>query len=114
MSVKVLKNIPEGKRHKWFGSMASSQALTQSVFGNLAANGKLDCLRALVGDDGKPIFIGNCRIAPIASWNSRLITWERKGLGEPAWTLFLMAIHRIAVECKLSEQEVRELLKTTA
>ena len=33
---KLLSLVPEGERHKWFRSMNSSQALAQSVLGNLA------------------------------------------------------------------------------
>jgi hypothetical protein len=38
---RLLAFVPVGERHKWFGSMNSSQALAQSVFGNLAVYGFL-------------------------------------------------------------------------
>ena len=38
--------IPCNQRHQWFGSLKSSQALTQSVFGALHAFGRLDLLQA--------------------------------------------------------------------
>ena len=47
----VLDSIPEGRRHKWFRSMKSSQALAQSVFGNLKAHRRLDCLLDVRADD---------------------------------------------------------------
>jgi hypothetical protein len=37
----VVKMVPVAARHRWFRSMKSSQALTQSVFGALAATGHL-------------------------------------------------------------------------
>src|SRR5688500_15493569 len=39
--------IPIAQRHRWFRSMRSSQALAQSVFGNLIVRGRLDALAGL-------------------------------------------------------------------
>ena len=47
----VREMIPKVKWHRWFKSMTSSQALAQSIFGNLKVLGKLDCLADL-RDDG--------------------------------------------------------------
>lgn len=52
----VLKEIGARQRHKWFGSMSSSQALAQSVFGNLKVHDALDCLNDLAADDGSMLF----------------------------------------------------------
>ena len=41
-------------RRRSFRSMASSQALAQSVFGNLAARGRLGCLAGLADEAGRP------------------------------------------------------------
>ncbi len=49
--------IPEREWHIKFTSMTSSQALAQSVFGNLKAQDKMGCLSGLLGDDGNPLFI---------------------------------------------------------
>ena len=40
----VRNMVTEGKGHRWFRSMKSSQALAQSVFGNLLEAGHLDLL----------------------------------------------------------------------
>src|SRR5215207_836493 len=48
--------LPTPERHKWFGSMNSSQALAQSVLGNLAIYGHLGCLVELADDEGESLF----------------------------------------------------------
>ena len=53
---RVIAAIPANARHRWFASMRSSQALAQSVFGNLAHHGKLALLAGLAGDEGEPAF----------------------------------------------------------
>jgi len=100
----VLNQIPKEKWHKWFSSMMSSQALAQSVFGNLKALGKLTCLWGLIGDDRKPLFI---RIRD----NFDKFEMEKNidYLGERRMTsvdVFFGGEYQIAVECKLSEPEV--------
>ena len=52
----VEATLPTKERHRYFGSMRSSQALTQSVFGNLIALGKVDALKDLKSDEGLPAF----------------------------------------------------------
>jgi hypothetical protein len=47
----VIDSIPAGRRHKWFRSMRSSQALAQSVFGSLKAHRRLGCLLDVRADD---------------------------------------------------------------
>lgn len=55
---RLLAKVPTGERHKWFGSMSSSQALAQSIFGNLAVYGHLECLARIEADEGMPLFGG--------------------------------------------------------
>lgn len=92
------------QQHRWFRSMNSSQALTQSVFGNLKTYGKLDLLADLRGDDGQPLFVPN---------PGELVTvcLEREGFkhlkehGPTSVDVFIEnAGHKIAVECKLTER----------
>src|SRR5688572_12247029 len=40
----ILRLVPPEKRHKWFRSMKSSQALALSVFGNLKVLNRTSCL----------------------------------------------------------------------
>jgi hypothetical protein len=100
----VFDAIPTRERHRWFRSMSSSQALAQSVFGNLKAYGKLHLLHGLLCEDGLPAF---------DKWDpvSGTVTLEHKvgHLGEPRPTsidVFFSSGYSIAVECKLTEQEV--------
>ena len=106
VNIKVLDTIPEGKRHKWFGSMASSQALTHSVFGNLIAHGKLDCLQGLVGDDGKPLFIRDSGHGSKCQLEFEVDYLGEKNRGRTSIDVLFDGDYRIAVECKLSEEEV--------
>jgi hypothetical protein len=99
---KVLNQIPREKWHKWFHSMASSQALTQSIFGNLIVLNKIDCLFELKGDNGKPLFFTD-------TVEDIFLEFEVNYLGEPRPTnidVFFKGDHRVAVECKLTEKEV--------
>lgn len=100
----VLGELPVGRRHKWFGSMKSSQALAQSVFANLKAAGKLNLLAGLQGDDGKPIFFRR----PVGEYRLSL-DQPISYLGEPRPTsvdVFLDGPNAVAIECKLTEAEV--------
>jgi len=55
MQEKLVGLIPVSQRHRWFRSMSSSQALAQSVFGNLRVYGRLDCLNEITDESGKPL-----------------------------------------------------------
>ncbi|MGB7590315.1 MAG: hypothetical protein WCD04_08290 [Terriglobia bacterium] len=106
VSTEVLNTIPDGKRHKWFRSMASSQALTQSVFGNLIAYRRLDCLRALVGDDAKPLFSRDSEHGSKCQLEFEVDYLGEKRRGRTSVDVLFNGNYRIAVECKLSESEV--------
>jgi hypothetical protein len=97
----VLGEIEDKDRHLQFGSMKSSQALAQSVFGNLKDYGKLHLLDALLTDDGRPLLISG----PLEKCS---MEHEIDYLGElPGRTtnvdVYLESAYRVAVECKLSE-----------
>jgi len=99
---RLLSLIPERKRHKWFRSMSSSQALALSFFGNLVIYGKLEWLRDLESDDGLPAF-GDADLSP---YNFSM-EHEVALLNEPRPTsldAFISGRYRVAVECKLSEK----------
>jgi hypothetical protein len=113
---RLIALIPEGERHKWFGSMNSSQALAQSVFGNLTTSGSLHYLSELKDDEGLPLF-GKAQIS------SDYFEMEHKidFLGERRSTRldgYIPGDYRIAIECKFSEVDVvtcsRPRLKPTA
>ena len=52
----LLALVPIGERHKWFRSMNSSQALAQSIFGNLKIYDSMHYLSELKDDDGLDLF----------------------------------------------------------
>ena len=97
----VVKMVPVSARHRWFRSMKSSQALTQSVFGALAPTGHLAALGALTAECGRPAFTKTPNQLHMTL--GRDVSW----LGEPRPTsvdvCFEGPQYRIAVECKLSE-----------
>jgi hypothetical protein len=100
----VIAAGPVESRHRWFRSMKSSQALTQSVFANLIHHGKLPLLAGLKTEDGETAFFDE---APGAE--SVQLEYEVGHLGEPRSTsvdLLIEAPARVAVECKLTEWEV--------
>jgi hypothetical protein len=100
----VEKMVPAPTRHRWFRSMKSSQALTQSVFGALAATGHLAVLGAVTAECGRPAFTGTPNLLHMKHMKlEQDVNW----LGEPRPTsidvCFENPQYRIAVECKLSE-----------
>ena len=48
--------IPKSKRHRWFRSLKSSQALTQSIFGAVDVLNCLDLLQDVQAECGRPAF----------------------------------------------------------
>jgi hypothetical protein len=101
---KLLALVPEGEKHKWYRSMNSSQALAQSVLGNLAIHDSLHTLSELKDDDGLGLF-GK---AHISSKNFEM-EYKVKYLGEPRSTSldgYISGDYRVAIECKFTEAEV--------
>ena len=108
--------LPPWERHKWFRSMNSSQAIAQSVLGNLAIYNHLDCLTDLRDDEGEPLF-GKAQVSP----ENFAMEHKIKYLGEPRPTSldgFVSGAYRVAIECKFTEAEVgccsRPLLRPSA
>ena len=99
------KLVPDGERHKWFRSMSSSQALTQSIFGNLKIYNDLHILSDLKDDDEEELdLFGNVHI----SSNIFRMEYKVDYLGEPRQTSldgYIAGDYQIAIECKLSEKE---------
>jgi len=99
----VLRALPRGKRHRHFASMRSSQALAQSVFGNLKIGKKLGCLLDLRDENGLSLF-------PIADSDSCSLEYELDYLGEAeraptSVDVMFISGYRVAVECKLAENK---------
>jgi hypothetical protein len=103
----VLDSIPEGRRHKWFRSMKSSQALAQSIFGNLKAHRRLDCLLDVRADDDDLPAFGDGRIDPAGVELEHSV--GRGLLNEPRPTdidVWISGRTVVCVECKFTEAEV--------
>jgi hypothetical protein len=100
----LINEIPVRERHRWFGSMKSSQAIALSIFGNLKMYGLLDLLNGLHDEQGRSIF-GEEMIIPE---NFRM-EYKVDFLGEPSQTsldALITGKHPVAIECKLTESDV--------
>lgn len=98
----IVSTLPINERHKYFASMRSSQALAQSVFGNLAARGALSLLSGLSSEEGLLAFGADLERT------SMQLEYNVKHLGEPRSTsidVWFESEIRIAVECKLTEPD---------
>ena len=98
--------IPTQKRHRWFRSMNSSQALTQSVFAAIHAYSRLDLLENVSAECGRPAFFRDRQ-----DWTMSF-EYEVTGLNEPSPTnidvLLSNSDQRVAIECKFLETEFGE------
>lgn len=98
----IVSSIAIKKRHRHFGSMRSSQALAQSVFGNLAVEDNLGLLQGLNADQNLPAF------GDAVGQASLQLEYSISHLGEPRPTsvdVWCESSGRVAVECKLTEPE---------
>ncbi|MCJ7584487.1 MAG: hypothetical protein MUO30_06930 [Anaerolineales bacterium] len=96
--------LPESDRHKWFRSMNSSQALAQSVLGNLTIHGYLSSLTELLDDNGISL-LGKAQV----SSDTFAMEFKIDYLGEPRRTSidgYFGGDYRVAIECKFTESEV--------
>ena len=99
--------VPVSDRHKWFRSMNSSQALAQSVLGNLAVNHCLSSLTELLDDDNRMPLLG---MVEASSGNFKM-EFKIDYLGElpqhpTSLDGYLGGDYRVAIECKFTESEV--------
>jgi hypothetical protein len=106
----LLGEIPMYERHRWFRSMFSSQALAQSIFGNLKIYNRLNLLNNLFDESGEPLF-GQ----PDIRANNFFMEHSIDHLGEPRRTsvdAFISGNYQVAIECKLTESEVGSCSRT--
>ena len=89
--------------HKWFRSLKSSQALTQSVFGAIHVFNRLDLLQGMTAECGCPAFFLDQR-----DWRLDF-EYELQTLNEPKPTSIDVLLsrpgRRVAIECKFIETE---------
>ncbi len=97
----VVGAIRPWKRHRWFRSMKSSQALTQCVFGSLRAVSRLDALAEIAGNpfrlqnDGVQAELEHA-INYLGEAPSRCTSVD----------VLLSGNRRVAIECKLTEVDM--------
>ena len=96
--------LPPRRRHRWFRSMASSQALTVSVFGIMLRRGDLSLLAGMRAENGQPLLPDYIPVGepvfdyPVTTLNERTST---------SVDLFLKGRNgHVAIECKLMEYKV--------
>jgi len=104
LEIQNLVNIyPPRARHRWFTSMNSSQALAQSILGNLKIHHKLDCLKNIKDSFGNFVF-SPATISSVLFQMEYTINY----LGEPRPTSldgFIPGDYKIAIECKFTEAD---------
>ena len=96
----IVDLIPVSKRHRWFRSLQSSQAIAQTIFGAIAVVGPKSVLSGIVADDGQLAF------GPLAGDTKIELEKSIATLGEPRPTsidVWLNGQYQVAIECKLSE-----------
>lgn len=99
----IFNLLKKEKRHTHFRSMNSSQALAQSVLGNLAIYNHLELLKDIIDDYGVPLLDR----AQLSSENF-FMEHEIKHLGERRSTSldgFFDGQYQVAIECKFTEEE---------
>jgi hypothetical protein len=105
LTTAILGFVPPKKRHRWFRSMKSSQALALSVFGNLKVSNRTRCLSEVRADDDDIPAFSHEPIEP----STLQLEHDVDSLNEVRRTnvdVLVSGPAFICVECKLSEQEV--------
>jgi hypothetical protein len=98
--------IPEYKHHKWFRSMNSSQALAQSILGNMVISGYLYRLNEIEDDDdGRPL-LENQNIKRNEYSMEHKILYLGESKRKTSLDAFISGNIKIAIECKFTEAEV--------
>ena len=102
----VLNSIARSKRHRWFRSLKSSQALAQSVFGNLIRLQQLEVLSPLLGDDGRSIFAVGGSLPLRAGLEYEIDYLREAQRGRTSVDLMIDQHFRTAVEVKFTESDI--------
>jgi hypothetical protein len=101
---RIVGKIPRSKRHKHFGSMQSSQALAQSVFGTIDTLGRLPLLEMVKSEDGRPAFGPSLKQSQL-EFEKEMTTLGEGTRGATSVDIWFGGTYRVAVECKLGEAE---------
>jgi len=106
----IVRKIQPAKRHKHFGSMQSSQALAQSVFGTIEVLNRLPLLSSVKSEDGLPAF------GPTLNQTKLYFEKEVQTLGELAQhetqvDVCFEGSYCVALECKLARSAKANLAR---
>jgi hypothetical protein len=101
---RIVGTVPKSKRHKHFGSMQSSQALAQSVFGTIETLGRLPLLEMVKAEDGSPAFGSSIKRSKL-EFEKEMTTLGEGTSGATSVDVWFEGTYRVAVECKLAEAE---------
>jgi hypothetical protein len=102
---RIINLIPNAKRHRHFGSLQSSQALAQSVFGTLKILRELTWLSNVTTEDGRPAFLQDTEGADFELEQDITTLGELKGHQTQVDCCIANDRYRVAVECKLTEPD---------
>lgn len=108
----AIEAIAPKRRHRLFQSLHSSQALTQSVFGAVAAFGRLDVLEGIDAECGCPAFFTDS-----GGWRLEM-EHDVDTLNEPRRSRTSIDVlldgpgQRVVVECKFTEAEFGRCSRT--
>jgi hypothetical protein len=96
--------LPQDRRHRWFGSMGSSQALAVSVFGTVLKRGDLLLLAQIPDEHGRSLLPG-FELAGQPEFDYSVTTLNES---RPTQVDLFLPGQRghVAVECKLWEREL--------
>ena len=98
--------LPISRRHRWYHSMRSSQALAQAVFGNLAVSGSLACLTHVTSERGHFPFAGLDADSPAVEFEHQVDYLGEDPRRCTSVDVLLRGNRRIYIECKLAEDGV--------
>jgi len=102
----VLTAIPVWERHRWFRSMRSSQALAQSVFGNLKAKRMSSVLHSVESEEGTRPFDFGDEEPSLELEKVAHDLGEAEGHETKVDVYMKSGRRRLAIECKLTEATV--------
>jgi|SRR5579871_1333455 len=107
----MIAAIPSKARHTHFGSMRSSQALTQSVFAALKVFNRAHLLAGIESDEGLPAFFERGAEVSLSLEHQVDHLGELEGR-KTSLDVLVSGRVMIAVECKLAEEEFGKCSRT--
>jgi hypothetical protein len=98
----IVEKLPPARRHRFFASMRSSQALAQSVFGTIQVLKRLPLLSGIESEDGQLAFGPKVNHATL-EFEKMVQTLGEVPPGVTQVDVWFEGAYRVAVEVKLAE-----------